>query len=294
MNSAASPVRGASTSTSQNASTLVPEADLHCHILPDWDDGPRDLDESLRMARRAAESGIRRILVTPHVGRTVRGPEKPSREIPGATEMLNKEITAAGIPIELIPGAELSLSAPELPERVARHPWLTIGGQSQYILLESPFPEWPEFGEKMLFQLSLKGVSIIIAHPERYLNVQRDMAIIEKAVGQGALLQITARSFLNADSRPTYKTAMTMLERGMVSIIAGDLHTDAGIQLADAVDVVVATVGEEAARRIFIENPRRILAGEYVSSPEIRPVPPKKSFFGALFGRRAKPTPYAR
>ncbi len=299
MNSAASQSAHFSAPAPQDASkiasVLVPEADLHCHILPDWDDGPRDLEESIRMARRAAESGIRKILVTPHVGRQVRGPEKPSREIPPKTAWLNKEIAAAGIAIELIPGAELSLAAPELADRVGRHAWLTVGGQSQYILLESPFPEWPEFGDKMLFQLSLKGVSIIIAHPERYLNVQRDLTIIEKSAAQGALLQITARSFLNADNRPTYKTAMKMLERGMVSIIAGDLHTDAGIQLADAVDVVVATVGEDAARRIFLENPRRILAGEYVAAPEIRAAPPKKSFFGALFGNRAKkPTPYAR
>src|SRR5215216_4307423 len=88
---------------------LVPEADLHCHILPDWDDGPSTLDESLGMARRAAAVGIKKILVTPHVGRVLRGPEKPSREIPTATAWLNQEIQAAGIPIELLPGAELSL-----------------------------------------------------------------------------------------------------------------------------------------------------------------------------------------
>ena len=287
MNFAASPSPSATAGHDGPAPSpaLVPEADLHCHILPDWDDGPRTLDESLRMARRAAAVGLKQILVTPHVGRALRGPEKPSREIPGATAWLNQEIQAAGIPLELLPGAELSLAAPDLPERVARHPWLTVAGLSQHILLESPFTDWPDFGERMLFQLSLKGVSIIIAHPERYLNVQRDLSIMEKAVMQGALLQITARSFVTPSNRPVHKTSIKILQSGMVSLIAADLHTDEGVQIADVVDVIVSLVGEEQARQILLENPRRILAGQYVAAPEIRAAPPKKNLFGALVGR---------
>jgi protein-tyrosine phosphatase len=278
----------ADASENQNQPAIVPEADLHCHILPDWDDGPRTLDESLRMARRAADAGLSKILVTPHVGRRVRGPEKPSREIPGATQKLQEEINAAGIPIELIPGAELSLAAPELPERVARHPWLTIGGQNQFILLESPFPDWPGFAEKMLFQLSLKGVTIIIAHPERYINVQKDLSLMEQAVRQGALLQITARSFHSPESRPVHKTAMKMLEMGMVSFVASDLHTDKGARVIDAVDIVTQTVGEDEARTIFIDNPRKVLAGEFIHAPEIRAVQKKSGLFSGLFSKLGK------
>jgi protein-tyrosine phosphatase len=271
--------------SSNTSAAIVPEVDLHCHILPDWDDGPATLEESLAMARRGAELGLKKILVTPHVGRTIRGREKPSREIPGATEKLQGEINRAGIPIELVPGADLSLSAPELIERVTRNPWMSVGGQGKYILLESPFNEWPAVAEKMLYQIALTGVTIIIAHPERYVNVQKDLSIMEAAVQQGALLQITARSFIAPESRPVHKTAVRMLESGMVSIIASDAHTPAGAHIKDAVDFVTKAIGEEQARQIFVENPKAILEGDYVVSADIRPQAKKQGFLAGLFRR---------
>ena len=40
--------------------------DLHCHILPELDDGSQRLEESLAMARMAVNSGVRAMAVTPH------------------------------------------------------------------------------------------------------------------------------------------------------------------------------------------------------------------------------------
>src|SRR5688500_7159720 len=81
--------------------------DIHCHLLPDWDDGPRTLEQSLQMARRAADNHIRGILVTPHVGRELHGiVERPAHEIPQATESLQQQLRANGIELELTAGAE--------------------------------------------------------------------------------------------------------------------------------------------------------------------------------------------
>ena len=277
-----------SDATHKSTKSLLPEADLHCHILPDWDDGPRTLDESLRMAKRAEMLGLKQILVTPHVGRQLSRPLPRSQGIPDAVAKLQKEIDAAGIRITLVPGAELSITMSDLVERISTQSWLTVGGLGQYILLESPFAHWPDFSEHMHYRISLKGVTTIVAHPERYLNVQKDIGLIEKVVVQGALLQITARSLLTPADRPTHKTSMTMLERGLVSIIASDLHTDAGAHLPEVVDIVINTVGETEAHRILIENPRRILAGQHISAPEVRRAPAKKSLMNSLRDRMAR------
>ena len=40
--------------------------DIHCHILPNFDDGAADLHESIAMARMAEASGVKAIVATPH------------------------------------------------------------------------------------------------------------------------------------------------------------------------------------------------------------------------------------
>ena len=40
--------------------------DIHCHILPDVDDGSRNVDMSLDMIATAYDSGVRSMIATPH------------------------------------------------------------------------------------------------------------------------------------------------------------------------------------------------------------------------------------
>src|SRR6202043_2109784 len=40
--------------------------DIHCHILPGLDDGPKTMEESLAMAESAIEDGITHVVATPH------------------------------------------------------------------------------------------------------------------------------------------------------------------------------------------------------------------------------------
>ena len=40
--------------------------DIHCHILPDVDDGAVDMTESVEMLRIAAECGVTDLIATPH------------------------------------------------------------------------------------------------------------------------------------------------------------------------------------------------------------------------------------
>ena len=40
--------------------------DIHCHILPEVDDGSRSLNESIEMAMIAKEQGITKIVNTSH------------------------------------------------------------------------------------------------------------------------------------------------------------------------------------------------------------------------------------
>ena len=39
--------------------------DLHTHLLPEWDDGAKDWEETRRMAEIAAKDGVETIVMTP-------------------------------------------------------------------------------------------------------------------------------------------------------------------------------------------------------------------------------------
>ena len=111
--------------------TLI-TVDLHCHILPGLDDGARDLDDAIGMARQAHADGIAAICATPHIrhDHDVRIVELPAR-----LRELSAAVRDAGCPTVLLPGAEVAATAlPGLDD--AELAALTLGGGGLWILLE--------------------------------------------------------------------------------------------------------------------------------------------------------------
>jgi protein-tyrosine phosphatase len=243
---------------------IVAAADVHCHILPNWDDGPSTLDESLKMAEKAAKAGLKTILVTPHVGRSFGSkPERAACDIPAATAELERQIRAHGIDLTLVPGAELNLVSTDIAQRIAQEPWLTVGGQGRYVLVESPLDSWPSCADQVLFQMSLHGVTPIIAHPERLAQVQKDISIMEKLVNRGARLQITARSLIG-DNRKQQECSQRLLEEGMVSFVASDAHSSKHVLPGEVEGAVSTITGDAVAQQILSANPLRMLMGKPV------------------------------
>lgn len=249
---------------------IVAEIDLHCHILPNWDDGPQSVEESLRMAARAAATGLKTIAVTPHVGRSfAHSAEHEDADIPAATAVLQSQIRAHGIDITLVSGAEITLASPDLAERIGAEPWLTLGGYGRYTLVEAPFAQWPVYAPQLIQQIVAQGVIPIVAHPERYPEVQRDIRIMEQVVAMGALLQVTARSLLGNDNRKAFQTTRKLIDAGLVALVASDVHAAKGVLPCEVVGKLIAAVGETAARTILVENPARVLQGEWAEAPYV-------------------------
>lgn len=273
---------------SASGAECVPTADLHCHILPDWDDGPPTLADSLRLAHKAAGLGIRQILATPHVGRAFGDrPEPASGDIAAAVATLQEHFKQAGIPIELVPGAELTLAPVDFVQRVVQEPWLAFGSGRRYVLVESPFHFWPEWADQVLFELSLQNITPIIAHPERLADVQKETNFMQSLVNRGALLQITARSLVSSQHR-LKECCRRLLQAGLVSIVASDAHSSRHPLSREIGAEIEALVGQAAARQILVENPHAILTGAVLATPA--PVTPqrKSGWFGFLSRDRSK------
>src|SRR3712207_744868 len=145
--------------------------DMNSHLLPGLDDAPPDSVGSVAMADAAAASGVRVMVATPHVR-----PDHPRvrvHELRGRTARLGEAVRSHGIPLDVLPGAELSWHAlPGLDDDALRA--ASLGANGFDLLLETP---WEPFGsefEEAVGDLLARGFRVTLAHPERSRVMQQD------------------------------------------------------------------------------------------------------------------------
>jgi protein-tyrosine phosphatase len=240
--------------------------DLHSHILPGIDDGMRTVEESVELARAAVASGIEAIAGTPHV-RDDWGTTADAME--AAVAAVQAAVDAAGVPLRILPGGEVDLE--ELTRRDADElRRFGLGGNPDYLLVETPYHGWPPGIEERLGRLSATGVTPLLAHPERNAEVQADLGKIERLVRSGALVQITAASLDGRSGRRARAAGLELIAAGLAHIVASDAHASSIRRVG--LDTVAAAVGDEAlARWLTDEVPRAIVdGGELPPRPEPR------------------------
>lgn len=234
--------------------------DIHCHIVPEVDDGAWDLEASLEMARMAVRCGVRRILATPHF----KGTPELLPHLPYMVHQfrqLQAAVQREKLPLELIPGAEI-LCVPQTLE-LARMGQLPTLGSSRYVLTEFYFDASWEFMDSTLEGLRAFGYQPVVAHPERYGAIQRDPERARSWFDRGIVLQINKGSVLGVFGRHAEDTAVRLLYRGNAHIIASDAHSPERrtTDLTAVREWALDHLGREYTRILLEDNPGRITRG---------------------------------
>jgi protein-tyrosine phosphatase len=236
----------------------VPSAgyvDLHCHLLPSVDDGAQNLEESLAMARALAGAGFSDIAPSPHAW-----PELPdAAAIDERRASLQGALTEAGIELNLHPNAENRLDG-EFFERLERGEARPLGS-GRYVLVEAPFESPLPPLLDLIFRIKLKGLTPLIAHPERCREFQGKGERAAEAVRAGALLQLELGAPLGRYGPVARKVSERLLEDGLYAVAASDLHGPVGVErwLPEAIGFL-ETHGLHTS--LLQENPARLLRGE--------------------------------
>ena len=194
--------------------------DIHCHIIPGVDDGPKTIDETLAMLKIAEEDGVREIIATPHFywGHY----ETPREIINEKVQELNEICEEEKINIKIYAGQELYLSSKTL-EHYEKKLIDTIEG-TNYMLIELNPSKLHKDTFDILYELKLKGITPIIAHPERYNYVMEDITILNRFIEENSLFQVTAGSIEGNFGSKIKKTAEEIIKYNLCNFIASDGH----------------------------------------------------------------------
>ena len=240
--------------------------DLHAHILPGLDDGPKDINESLAMCEMAAADGIRAIVATPHTGNGVYDNRRD--RILASLSALREKVEKAGLPISLHGGADVHANVDVL-DMLADGRAMTVNDSGRYVMIEIPDQAIPPNFEDWLFSLQLKGIIPILTHPERNMVIGNDLNFLASLVSMGVLIQVTAMSITGQFGRAIEKISREMLARGLVHVIATDAHSidTRPPVLSKARDIAASLIAEEGALDLVEKNPRSILEGRPVDVP---------------------------
>uniref|UniRef100_A0A7C3V2I0 protein-tyrosine-phosphatase n=1 Tax=Desulfobacca acetoxidans TaxID=60893 RepID=A0A7C3V2I0_9BACT len=242
--------------------------DLHAHILPGIDDGPRSLEDALEMARLAAADGITTMVATPHLFRRksveLNGLNHPET-IRQAVRHFQEKLAEEQISLTILPGCESPLF-PEIIKFVDDQKILTINDLGRYLCLEMPETVIPPAVEDLVFQLNARGITPIITHPERNLVFYEMPEKLRRLISLGCLAQITARSLTRGFGWGVARFTKKLVREGLVHLMATDAHSvkNRPPLMEEAFKKLRKLVGQSRAWDMVATVPERIIRGEPV------------------------------
>ncbi len=194
-------------------------ADTHSHLLPGVDDGVKDFETALSCINEMKRNGINKIYVTPHF-QTHRF-KNDEDDIKRRFDELRKQIN------EQIPDIELQLAGEYLidsgfEERLQSKQLLTIN--DKYLLVEFSFNQSMLGMEELFFEMQMKGYEVILAHPERYLYLNKDSKLIHNLKEQGVYFQSNIMSFGGFYGSESMKRAYQYVDNGWIDFLGTDIH----------------------------------------------------------------------
>ena len=202
-------------------SQLSKFVDIHTHILPGLDDGPKNIEESLALARCFVRTGIKIVIATPHfLPGTAWASSK--EKVLEAVQALQMSLDKEKINLKVEAGMEIAFHK-RLEERLLSGDLLSLW-DSGFFLIEPSFHGEQEGMLSSLESLLRRGEKLILAHPERVDNFQQKPELLERLVGQGLLIQVNMGSLLGYFGAKSQETAELLSQNNWLHFIASDAH----------------------------------------------------------------------
>ena len=195
------------------------DTDLHSHLIPGVDDGVKTIEQSIEIIKKFQALGYSKLITTPHISELYY-PNSPDILRP-KFQFLKNELDDLEIEIELELGAEYLVDAAFLNE-------LKVGGDllswNGFVLIETPFTNFPLIFDQVIFEIETRGLTAVLAHPERYEYSFGNTNRIKELRERGVKMQVTAGSLAGYYGSAQKKMAKSLIRESLVDFIGSDLH----------------------------------------------------------------------
>lgn len=232
--------------------------DLHTHLLPDVDDGCRNLDQTLDCIAQMIHHGYRGVICTPHVW-----PDIFPYTTPGTIETWVAELSDAlaqqGVTFELWAGGELRLFE-GADQWMAEHGVPTLG-DGPYVLIDHWGEDWPEHIDRTIAWLIDHQFRPILAHPER-INIDDEEleSLLSDLHQRGVALQGNFNSLGGGEGERAMRRITRWLREQRYALLAMDMHGPDKIDKRfEGLAAAQITLGPEKLDEMIRIRPRQIL-----------------------------------
>lgn len=241
--------------------------DIHSHILPGVDDGPKSWDVAVEMCRMSAADGVTHQIATPHSNDHF---HYDRENLKAMTAQLQQLAPAPAIGL----GCDFHFSYDNLQLVLADPTRYVIEG-TRYMLVElNEFSIPPQITDCFL-KLGDCGITAIITHPERNRILRQTPQLVAEWAAQGFVIQVTGNSLTGFWGERVRKAAEWLLRHDAVHILASDCHdTERRVPgLSAARDAAALICGAETADALVLANPQAVVSSQtlpYFPSPVMR------------------------
>jgi len=195
-------------------------ADMHSHLLPGIDDGLQTVEESVAFIEALSRLGYQKLICTPHIISDIY-PNTPGTILP-KLDLVRNALAEKNINVAIEAAAEYMVDA-DMERLITEGKQLLTFGQN-LILIEMSFVGPSPNIDQVIFQLRLKGLQPVLAHPERYGYYHNDFEKYRHYVDLGCILQVNLLSLLGYYGKPVKAIAEQLIRRHMVSLLGTDMH----------------------------------------------------------------------
>jgi protein-tyrosine phosphatase len=219
--------------------------DIHTHVLPGIDDGSQSLEESLLILEDLASHGFTDVICTPHY---IADSQYAASNVVKTSKINTLQAAAnnKSINIKLHLGNEAYIT--EDMGKLIRQQQIHTCTNTNYLLFELPMSGAVNNLQDYCHNLRCEGYNLILAHPERYITIQKNPQIAVELHKKGVEFQSNYGSMSGKYGKHAMKTLKFLLKNDLVDYFGTDIHhSDSEIleKFDKSVKKIVKIIGQE-------------------------------------------------